>query len=46
MCGCLVASWIDFIFGDYIPSVKHYITLGFVLVNGRFISFDSKRLFG
>jgi hypothetical protein len=33
MLGCLAATWINFIFGDYIASSRHFITLGLVLLN-------------
>lgn len=34
ICGCLVVSWVDFIFGDLIASTRHYITPALVVLNG------------
>ena len=34
ICGCLLASWVDFIFGGYIASPVHYATAAVVILNG------------
>jgi hypothetical protein len=34
ICGYVAASWIDFIFGGYIPSSPHYAALVVVVLNG------------
>src|SRR5262249_39691142 len=33
VCGCVVASWVDFLFNGYAAEPAHYLALGLVAVN-------------